>query len=115
MQATITFQPYQGYQGLEALDAESGVGHSGGGTLTLPTLSDGVAWLGSTLQLGCADPDTGTLRAPLPVFSRHGIAGAEISGLAALHGKVYAVYNGLNGGPANALIVMSPPAECFGN
>jgi hypothetical protein len=110
MQAAIGFQPYQGH---EALNSESGVGHSGGGTLTFPSISDGVAWLGSTDELGCADPDTGALRAHLPVGSRHGLVSAEISGLTVLDGKVFAVYNGINGGPANALIVMRPPAKCF--
>lgn len=101
--------------GLRASNQRRALVHKRRRHLTLPTLSDGVAWLGSTLQLGCADPDTGTLRVQVSVFSRHGIAGAEISGLAALHGKIYAIHNGLNGGPAHALIMVRPPAKCFGD
>ncbi len=112
MQAVIAFTPYQGHQ---SPIYQGGVGSSGGGALTFPSVSDGVAWLGSTGQLGCANPDTGTLRARVPVGTRNGVVIAGISGLVVLHGKVYAVYQGINGGPSNALIVMTPPAKCFGN
>ena len=111
MQAAIGFQPYGTYRP----HSVEGVGRSGGGALTFSSVSGGVAWLGSADQLGCADPDTGTLRARVPVGSSHGMVIAAISGLAALDGKVFAVYNGINGGPANALIVMTPPSKCFGN
>jgi streptogramin lyase len=111
MHAVTGFQPYHARHPVSTY----GVGMSGGGALTLPSISNGVAWLGSTDELGCADPDTGTVRARVPIGTKHGLTIAAISGLAVLNGKVYAAYNGINGGPANALIVMTPPAKCFGS
>jgi DNA-binding beta-propeller fold protein YncE len=91
-------------------------GQSGGGLLTRPAFSDGAVWLGSYGTLGCADPGTGAIRARVPVGTdKRGDVIAGVSGLAALGGKVYAVYSGVNGGPESALIVMTPPAACFGN
>ena len=85
------------------------------GSTTTPSVSGRVVWLGGYVSLGCADPDTGALRAQVPVGTdKRGDVIASISGLTVLNQKVYAVYSGVNGGPKSALIVMTPPAKCFG-
>lgn len=89
-------------------------GSSGGGIHATPTVSGNVVWLGGYGALGCGDPATGRLRARVPVADgRNAIANASISDLTVLGGKLYAVYTDI-GGPATALIVMTPPADCFG-
>jgi hypothetical protein len=90
-------------------------GGSGGGEAVLPAISAGVAWLGGDGEIGCADPNTGALRATAHVGTGpgHSVLG-YVSGMTALDGKVYAIFSGLIGGREEAtLIEMTPPAACF--
>lgn len=90
-------------------------GTSGGGLDVLPAMSAGVAWLGGSRELGCADPDSGALRADAPVGSSpNGSTPGYISGMAALNGKVYAIFSGsVHGRDETALIEMTPPHACL--
>ena len=89
-------------------------GSSGGGLDVLPAISAGVAWLGGDRQIGCADPDTGVLRATVRIGRGPGgsVLG-YVSGMTALAGKVYAIFSGSVGRAESGLIEMTPPAGCF--
>lgn len=80
----------------------------GGGVDPVVTVSAGVAWAGGSDTLACVDPATGQIRAHVNIGGNK----AAISGLTALNGKLYAVYHGLNAGPREALIEMTPPKAC---
>ncbi|MBE7190176.1 hypothetical protein, partial [Jatrophihabitans endophyticus] len=80
----------------------------GGGSYPLVGLSDGVAWAGGSDALACVDPSTGTVAARVDLGGDR----ADISGLSALGGRLYADYDGTNGDPTHALIEMTPPRAC---
>jgi outer membrane protein assembly factor BamB len=101
-EARIGFRPAIG----SAPPGELGAGTSGGGFDVLPTISGGVEWLGGYGAVGCADPDTGEMRARATTPAR---PPAYLSAITVADGHVYALY-GL--GDRSRLISLRPPAAC---
>jgi hypothetical protein len=90
-------------------------GASGGGEDVLPAISSGVAWLGGDGVIGCADPETGGLRATTRLGTGPGdsVLG-YLSGMTAAGQSVFAIFHGSVGGRDETILIeMTPPAECF--
>lgn len=109
-EAGIEFRPVDDVSAAVRPDA----GSSGGGLDVLPAISAGVAWLGGDWRIGCADPDTGVVRAMARIARGPGgsVVG-YVSGMTALAGKLYAIFSGSVGEAESRLIEMRPPADCF--
>lgn len=88
------------------------VGGSGGGFWAPPTVNGGVAWLGGDREIGCADPDTGTIRASTAVGTRFGDVIGNVSSPTLIGHTLFAVFDDLNAN-RTVLITMRPPAACF--
>ena len=82
------------------------IGASGGGEDDPPTISGGLAWLGGYSAVGCADPDSGALRA-------HAAVGTQgyVSALTLVHHNLFAIFFDVNSGK-RMLITLRPPASC---
>lgn len=85
---------------------------SGGGLYPTVTIADGIAWIGG-LELSCADPNTGHVRANATFRDSKGNLTATIAGITATaNGTLYGVYERLNHGQYTAIVRIHPPAKC---
>jgi PQQ-like domain len=83
---------------------------AGGGLISLPSVADGVIWIGGTHTLACADPDTGKVRASGTVPADHGTA-EYFGSVAYAGGHAYAYYVDTQSG-LQGVATVNPPASC---
>jgi hypothetical protein len=85
---------------------------AGGGTDSIPSLSDGAMWLGGPNEFACANPDTGQLRASSRIPADHGAPGS-FGGVAVLGGRAYSVYQD-RAAHLSGLARLTPDPGCTG-
>jgi hypothetical protein len=90
------------------------VGGGGGGGLAADVaISGGIAWLGGSHAISCADPATGHVRASAVIPPDHGDV-AYVGAVTRVGGRAFAVYLDPSRPAAQGLVRLSPPAACAG-
>jgi DNA-binding beta-propeller fold protein YncE len=89
-------------------NAPLSVADGGGGYIPTITIAHGTAWVGTTDQIICADPNTRHVRARGAVQERGG--SAELDSAVYLDGRLYALY--LDGSGRQGLVRLTPPPAC---
>ena len=76
----------------------------------VPSLSDGVLWIGGSNELVCANPGTGELRVSSPIPADHGLP-QSFGGVAVLGGRAYSVYQD-QAAHLSGLARLTPDPQC---